>query len=796
MTPLEKLGMWGSVASLVGVVFNIISLFSATGHQAITHQQNVQVEGNNGSLTIVQGDGNTVGGRIPDAQPHWRLARLMPLLIWGSALIGFVILWFMAHKPRELQDSQQTIHPISDNKGQIVVVQGSHNKIEAIISTQQGITPATLNMIVARYEETITNRDIQLKAIIYDKEREISELRNGLTRVQHAAEAGDTKATAALKSARESGNLDQVQSALVTIAERVDTNIEGNSNRLVVISREIARIALMRGDYDEALNRLQYILTAEPNDVISLSYRAQLYMMRNDLEEAGKIYQQITEISPPDPEAQCVALGNIANILRIKGNIEDAEKTHQQVLAIAQKENLNLITAMAHLNLGMIHKEQKLIDQAEVEMQAAIKGFETLATPADLSMALCSLARLYIEENRTDDALALVTRAKSVKQINSLPLGLAYCYGTEGAIFMERSEYGLASNAYEEELKIHKHLKNEGEIARTQLILAGAYYHNSNYVKAAEYFREVMSSPKNDEDAMSYYLFGNALSQIGGLDDAHQQYMKCLSISVDKNDLSTQLLCHRSLAALYNKTGDANDAIKSIKSALKISQQLGDKKEISVDKMELARTHAIIDQLDEALSPAQEVVDGLTDNDDPGFAAAAHTLLGEILRMKHDYTGAIEHLGAAADLYKMAGNSYMGAMNINKLASSLMSIGELDLAEKASNDALTIGRFTKDDENCAISLGNLASIYYSRDEDYEAAEVTALQAVELNEKLKRVSGLVVNYVTLSELYSAKGDVSKAQEYRELIKALPKAEITKLSDWKHIEKWLEGGGAAP
>ena len=784
--------MWGSIASLAGLVFNIISLFTTAGNQTSYNQQTVQVQGNKGNVTVVQGDRNTIGGRMPEAQSRRSISRYIPAGAWGVALIGFIILWIFTHTMHEKPKSAQEIGPINDNYGQIVVVQGSHNKIEAIASEKQGIKTETVDMIVSRYEETIADRDIKFKEMIYEKERKIRELNNGLARVKKEADAGNAIAIEALKSARESGNLDQVQNVLIAIASKVDK--EGNSKVPVDISREIAIIAFMRGDYDEASNRLQYILAAEPNDVISLSYKARIYLIKSDVEKAEIIYHQIEMISPADPEAQCVALGNIANIESYKGDVESAEKTHEKVLGIAQNNNLSHMAAMAQMNLGLIHREQEKYDQAEVEIQAAVTAFDTLSMQAELSKALCALAQVNSDKKKTEDALELVSRAKNLKIIANMPVELAYCYDTEGVIYMDRKEYELAAKAYEEELRILTGIGYESEIYRTHKMLAAAYYSSSKYDKAAEHFKASISTEhqeSNDTDATMYSLYGDVLVQQGKLDEAIQQYERCLSISRALNDLNTQLSGFRSLAACYIKRGSAPDALNTLKLALKISLKIGDEAEIAKDRLELAISYAAYNRLDDAAPLAKQVVAGLSGKTDPGFAARAHATLGEVFRMKRDYKESLEHLEKASALYVQTKESHYGVMLLSNMASSLMNVGEMDLAEKASNNALAAARLTADDENTAIALGNLASIYMSRDEDYETAESYALQALELNKKMNRVMGIAVNYVILARLYSARGDENKSLEYRKLIATLPESEISQMNNWPDVKLWLDG-----
>lgn len=784
MTLLEKISLWGSIASVVGLAISVLSLFSAGTTNKSVKRQSVTVQENHGNVFVVQGEGNAVGASASQPHPWGKYSGALGICISVLFLVVFLALRFLLRHPPTTQN--QEIAPISQNSGDIVIVQGDNNTISAA----RGVPAETLALLVARYEQVIAARDTAL----YQKDEEVEHLRAAVERVQRQAVAGDQLAVEALDEATKTGKLDLIQSALIGLADRFSGDIAEDSLKRVVISREIATVAFHRGDIEEAQKRLDAVLATTPDDIDALNILASIHILKEEPDAATAILNRMIEIAPLNPEVQCVGLGNLANVAMIKGDVDEAARLHTDVLRIAKEEGLHAQLAMAQMNLGLIRMKQDRADLAESDLAEAVKLFESLNLRQHLPKALCGLARASIELGHLKEASSFLARAKEETGRGDNPRDLAECHSVEGWLHYAGEDYASAADSFEREVALAEKLRSYSGAVATRKMLGLTYLLGKRYDRAVHHFRAALYGgyPHADDEPESHLYYGQALVGVGELDEALRQFQTSLALSAERDDQPAQLECHRAAAEVYKMQNNKELLIASLKAALEISSERGDQQEAAHDRWKLAVTFAHFKDFKTALPLAQEVVHGITPETDPAFAASAHSLLGEIYRVTDMHERALEHQKRAAGLYAQAGRSHDGAQALNNLASSLITLGHTDVAEEASNEALITARFTADDENRAIALGNLSSIYLIRDDDHDKAESLALEALALNRRLGRDRGIAVNYITLAQIWESRGDMAKSKVYRALCLALPESATSTVDNWSRIKLWLEEG----
>jgi tetratricopeptide (TPR) repeat protein len=153
----------------------------------------------------------------------------------------------------------------------------------------------------------------------------------------------------------------------------------------------------------DAIAAYQRAVDMEPGDPQTMDALAQALLTNNQLDEALKEYKALAEA---DPDNSLEALVHIAEIQRRQSNYQDALATIQK----ARKLDPNSLEA--GFNEGLLldilgrFDEAVKTDQAMVDATSHANGAYTDEEKNNRSIFLERLGGVYLEENKTDDAVA------------------------------------------------------------------------------------------------------------------------------------------------------------------------------------------------------------------------------------------------------------------------------------------------------------------------------------------------------------------------------------------------------
>ena len=147
-----------------------------------------------------------------------------------------------------------------------------------------------------------------------------------------------------------------------------------------------------------------------------------------DLYEEG--IQQATEASEifarlGEPEKQAGCLINLAWLLHVGEQLEPAEEAASRAVDLSENCNQYFL-CQGHKVLGRIHQSKGNTEKAIHHLEASLRIASLLKFRDPLFEAHLSLANLYNEEDKFDDALIHVEHAKSHAENKILLLGRAF----------------------------------------------------------------------------------------------------------------------------------------------------------------------------------------------------------------------------------------------------------------------------------------------------------------------------------------------------------------------------------
>ena len=289
--------------------------------------------------------------------------------------------------------------------------------------------------------------------------------RNGYRRIELEAEAGDSRAQAAIAAARESGDNSLLQSLLVAGADRLGAPIAASSPEFIERCREISAIAYLRGELKEARKRLNTILSLHADDLDATNRLGHVEFVEGHLGEAERAYQKVMAagVERGDDIAIAVACGNLGLIYCTRGDLDRAEEMHRKALAIEEKLGRQDGMAAQYGNLGNIYFTRGDLERAEEMHRKSLAIEEKLGHHVGVASDFGNLGLIYQE--LADDDLAADKHSKSLAISEKLGRqeGMAAQYGNLGLIYRARGDLDRAEQMFHKSLVIDETLgRREG----------------------------------------------------------------------------------------------------------------------------------------------------------------------------------------------------------------------------------------------------------------------------------------------------------------------------------------------
>jgi Tfp pilus assembly protein PilF len=206
------------------------------------------------------------------------------------------------------------------------------------------------------------------------------------------------------------------------------------------------------------------------------------YLNQNNVDEAVKYFVKAQSLDT----RFYLALNALGLAHSMKGRLEESVKAYQKCLEI------NPQFTEARNNLGTVYQELGRLDKAEGEFKTALLdgGYQNRELP------YFNLARLYVLQNRLDEALENVERSIQIKP------RLAMAQHLRGFIFEKRNSLDEAIASYEAAVKIVP------EEVGFNYDLGVAYFKNGDYARAKEIFLKISGKIADAEtkDTINRYL--------------------------------------------------------------------------------------------------------------------------------------------------------------------------------------------------------------------------------------------------------------------------------------------------
>ncbi len=183
-----------------------------------------------------------------------------------------------------------------------------------------------------------------------------------------------------------------------TATPQVEFRNTGGSRRRIDLSLSAADAAASRGDYAEAVVRLQEILSANANHVVALSNLGDALCFLGRYPEAERAYRRAVQADPKRADANL----KLGTILHWRGDFSGAETALRRAVKL-EPRSANALCVLGHALAAL--------DRADDAKSCFERALRLKPRSTD---ALCGLAWMASMEGRFDDAESLLRKALDI----------------------------------------------------------------------------------------------------------------------------------------------------------------------------------------------------------------------------------------------------------------------------------------------------------------------------------------------------------------------------------------------
>ncbi|UCC29066.1 MAG: tetratricopeptide repeat protein [Phycisphaerales bacterium] len=218
--------------------------------------------------------------------------------------------------------------------------------------------------------------------------------------------------------------------------------------------------------------------------------------------------------------AEATHVGNLGNVLQMRGDLDGAEAMYRKALEINEKLGRLEGVANQHGNLGYVLLTRGDLDAAVAMFRKALEIDQKLGRLEGMASAYGNLGNLLIRRGDLDGADAMLRKALEIDEKLGWLEGMAIQYGNLGIVLHMRGNLDGAETMYRKALEIDEKLGQAEGMAN--------HYGN----------------------------LGNVLKMRGDLDGATAMYRKSLEIEEKLGRLEGMGNAHGNLGSLLRARGD------------------------------------------------------------------------------------------------------------------------------------------------------------------------------------------------------------------------------------------------
>ena len=488
-------------------------------------------------------------------------------------------------------------------------------------------------------------------------------------------------------------------------------------------------------------------------------------------------------IAPPKQKPDVASITNLIDLgrqARYAENYANALDIFEKSIALAQSQQDTRALAIAQLNVADTYIQLKRFDEALLLLTDLRADTESRQHVTPLAYTVCLIGYWHQvqgdwEQARKsyNEALGIAQKANAIGAIGRAKGHLAETYlREENATYAEHllhdalpllddtndvelishfiGQYALTmlklgrdvdgDRLLETALRRAQQLKFVTQIRHWQRILAERKLETHDYKPAFEHYHEFLKLspdplPETEEYGLALSNLSEITRQLGQQKEALDYALQAERIlsKIDSGNVSSHALTAIGLAMRSNYQYD--DALGYFNRVLATVQPSSN--EALAIQLEIAETHVMAEQLMEAESIYQLLVNQLDKTTHPELSARANTGFGTVYKKQHQLEKAIQQWMIAQKLYQNQANHNQTARLICDIARARYELGDGKRAMSDYERALMLLN-SVDQETRGIVMANVANAYADKG-DVASTEAFFTESIEIARELNNTA---------------------------------------------------------
>ncbi|MBP5591592.1 tetratricopeptide repeat protein [bacterium] len=294
-------------------------------------------------------------------------------------------------------------------------------------------------------------------------------------------------------------------------------------------------------------------------------------------QEAEKMYEKLLGVLKDDAE-RIKAGHSLANVYKIEGKWDLAEKMFKESLELSQKIGDELLIAISMKELANMMLQKGRYDEASPLLDNADELYKKL----DDTKGKCDVegfrGLIHYYKGELDDAVEHFTEKLRLAEIIGDKTAKALSYRYMGGVAYYRGDYQTALQHYKNQLKISKDNKNLLDVAVAENNIGLVYSYLNDFKNAAKFYRRALETYKKVGIRQYICYTSNNLGELkywlGEYDEAKSLIEDQLSIATELGIRRHIALAHLILGNIAKKELDYNKSEEHYLQAIAIAKEL------------------------------------------------------------------------------------------------------------------------------------------------------------------------------------------------------------------------------
>ncbi|MDE3135502.1 MAG: tetratricopeptide repeat protein, partial [Acidobacteriota bacterium] len=431
------------------------------------------------------------------------------------------------------------------------------------------------------------------------------------------------------------------------------------------------------------LKQFQSATTADPNFALAYSQMAQTYQQLGQDQKAQQYSGQAVDLSSnlPATEKYLIAAADA----QILNNYDRA------VSAYAQLSKLLPDDSQVQFNLGELYEDHGNLDEALKHYQQVLA-----ADPKDLA-GLLAVGRVQIKGGNPQASLDPLNRALSLAVELNNQQGKANVLQAIGNAYQDMNRPQDALGNFQQSLEIKQKIGDKRGMASSLDQIAQIEQALGKPDEAAQHFQQELKIEQDlgDQEGMARALLNyNFLQQTQGrYDQALDATKKALQIYMNLSDQSLQALALNNIGNIYFKKGEYTDALTNFQQALTLQEKLSNPDRLALVLNNMGQTYQKMGQYEKALSNYLKALDTSRKAGDKLRIANTSDSMASLFEIQGRYGAALR---ASQESYQNMQQLGLKDENTASVGAdyglALALVGRFDDAQKPLAEALELAR--------------------------------------------------------------------------------------------------------